>query len=141
MRAFLAFNPVVALFSLSVVLGLSECQAANFLSAFYDARTDELVVTLSYRGTNPDHEFTVAWGDCHGEDGMNEIAGRIIDSQWNDRALESFTKAVRFDLAQLRCRPARITLVTAPNFRIGVTIPAAAGNSQRSLRGPRTDTH
>lgn len=125
--------------ALSAALGVPVCQAANFISAFYDPRGDELVVTLSYRGTNPDHEFTVTWGDCRSANGTNEIAGRVLDGQWNDRALEPFTKTVRFDLSELRCRPAKITLFTAPNFRIDVTIPAAAGSSDRSLRGPRTD--
>lgn len=114
--------------------------AANFISAFYDARTDELVVTLSYRGTNPDHEFTLHWGDCKAAHGSQEIAARILDSQWNDRAVEPFTKTVRFGLMNLRCRPAHITLITEPDFRIGVSIPAAA-SAERQLRGPRTDAH
>ena len=85
-----------------------------------------------------------ATGDLTGRAALAQVLhdrGRILDSQWNDRALEPFTKTVRFDLAELRCRPAEITLFTAPNFRIGVTIPAAAGSGDRSLRGPRTDAH
>ena len=139
MRGPFAVSSVLTCLALAAVLSAPVCEAANFVSASYDPRTDELVVTLSYRGTNPDHEFTVEWGDCRSANGSNEIAGRIHDSQWNDRALEPFTKTVRFDLAELRCRPAEITLFTAPNFRIGVTVPATPGNSDRTLRGPRTD--
>src|SRR5688572_23299177 len=82
-----------------VLLSASAVQAASFISAFYDPQTDELVVTLSYRGSNPDHEFTLVWGDCRTANGTREISASILDSQWNDRALELFTKAVRFGLS------------------------------------------
>jgi len=104
---------------------MREATAANFVSASYDAQTDELVVTLSYRGTNPDHEFTLQWGECRTFQGGQEIAARVLDSQWNDRALEPFAKTVRFGLKGLRCRPAHVILITEPNFRIGVSVPAA----------------
>lgn len=139
MRGVLVLNSAVALFLLTGGLAGPLVQAANFVSAAYDARNDELVVTLTYRGTNPNHEFTLEWGECQAANGSNEIAGRIHDSQWNDRALEPFTKEVRFELTDLRCRPAQVTLFTAPNFRIGVFIPATAGSEDRRLRGPRTD--
>jgi hypothetical protein len=111
--------------TLAGVLTASAAHAANFLAARYDPGTDELVVEFAYRGTNPDHQFTLQWDECRAADaeGSYEIAGRVFDSQWNDRALEPFTKTVRFDLRDLQCRPARATLFTAPNFRIGVVIP------------------
>ena len=141
MRGVPVLKLAVTLFLLAGNFGASMSRAANFVSAAYDARHDELVVTLSYRGTNPDHEFTLEWGECRAMNGNNEIAGRIHDSQWNDRALEPFIKKVHFDLADLRCRPAQVTLFTAPSFRIGVFIPARGGSDHRSLRGPRTDVH
>jgi hypothetical protein len=48
-----AFSLLVGVLIVPVTL------AASFISAFYDARTDKLVVTLSYRGINPGHEFTL----------------------------------------------------------------------------------
>lgn len=123
MRGLLVINSALALFLLAAGLSAPVCHAANFVSAAYDASKDELVVELSYRGTNPDHEFSLEWGECRARNGGNEIAARIHDSQWNDRAREPFVKVVRFDLADLRCRPAQVTLFTSPNFRIGVFIP------------------
>lgn len=115
--------------------------AANFLDARYDQNEDDLVVTLAYRGTNPNHTFTIEWGACNqdGVAGSHEISARVLDSQWNDLARQSFTKTVRFDLRNLRCRPALVTLFTAAQFRISVRVPARA-DADRSLRGPRTDT-
>src|ERR1019366_2077262 len=39
-------------------------QGDNFANVYYDARKDQLVVTLFYRGTNPDHSFSLQWGTC-----------------------------------------------------------------------------
>jgi hypothetical protein len=114
--------------------------AANFQDARYDADEDELVVTLGYRGTNPDHTFSIEWGECKldGVAGSYQISARVLDSQWNDAARQSFMKTARFDLRNLRCRPAIVTLFTAPQFRISVMVPARA-DADRRLRGPRTD--
>jgi hypothetical protein len=126
---------------LALCFAVSPCLATNFVTASYDARADELVVTLAYEGTNPDHEFTLEWDECRqAPNGTAEIAARVIDSQWRDRAQTPYTKTVRFDLRDLRCRPATVTLFTAPNFHISVHIPAR-GDTDRILRGPRTDAH
>lgn len=118
-----------------------DARAASFLSASYDGRTDEIIVRLAYRGTNPDHEFTLEWGECQTtSEGSYEIAARMHDSQWDDRARQPFERSVRFSLADLRCRPATVTLHTEPNFRITVNVPAR-GDADRDLRGPRTDVH
>lgn len=124
-----------------VCLGLvAHVRAANFLSASYEPATDEIVVALAYRGTNPDHEFSLNWGECQTTaQGTYEIAARVNDSQWDDRARSAFERTVRFPLTDLRCRPAIVTLYTEPNFRISVNVPAR-GNTARDLRGPRTDT-
>ena len=101
-------------------------QAAAFSSAHYDSATNELVVTMIYRGTNPDHEFSIQWGDCQmpGDGGTkHQIAGEVIDSQWNDAEQHSYTKTVRFGLASVNCRPATVTLRTAPRFEYTVEIP------------------
>ena len=140
MRKFILM--LLAAIALLQALATDDAWATNFVNAFYDARTDELVLTLAYRGTNPDHQFTLEWDECKTADtpGTYEISARVLDDQWKDRALESFTKTVRFGLHDLRCRPATVTLFTAPNFHISVSVPAR-GDMERSLRGPRTDAH
>jgi len=80
--------------------------ADTFARVHYDAQTDELVATMIYMGTNPDHAFTVQWGDA---------------------AIRSYRKTVRFALANLSCRPAKLTLRTAPRFLYTVMIPQAPG--------------
>jgi hypothetical protein len=100
--------------------------ADTFSSASYDSNTDELVITMLYRGTNPDHRFSLQWGDCQtlGDDGSkHQIVAEVLDSQWNDDAQRTFTKTFRFKLAGLNCRPATVTLRTAPRYEITLQIP------------------
>jgi len=39
-------------------------RADSFARVYYSARTDQLVVVMAYRGTNPGHAFTLKWGPC-----------------------------------------------------------------------------
>jgi hypothetical protein len=104
--------------------GTSVVRAATFSSAYYDPRTNELVVTMIYDGTNSDHQFSLQWGQCQplGKAG-HQIVGEVLDGQWNDAAERSFTKIVRFGLASLNCRPATVTLWTAPRYEYTLQIP------------------
>jgi hypothetical protein len=70
------------------VLAATASYAAALSSVAYDPKTDELIVTMSYQGTNPDHQFSVQWGDCQtvGDDGnTHQIVGVVLDSQWKRR--------------------------------------------------------
>jgi hypothetical protein len=99
--------------------------ADNFSSVHYDSRANELVVTMRYRGTNPDHTFSLKWGECatgrHGN--LQEVSVDVLDDQWQDRAERDFQKTVRFSLAELPCRPATVTLRTAPRYFYSLIIP------------------
>jgi hypothetical protein len=102
--------------------------ADNFADAHYDASSDELVVTLRYSGTNPNHNFAIQWGPCSAPNegsSSNRVDATITDDQWKDAARQPFKKTVRFSVAQLACRPARVTLRTAPRYYYTVEIPAA----------------
>jgi len=101
-------------------------RAATFTSAYYDADTSEIVVTMLYDGSNPDHQFSIQWSKCRPlGDGGNQfqIAGDVQDSQWDDTAKSTYTKTVRFNVANLNCHPATVTLRTAPSFEATVQIP------------------
>ncbi len=121
------FPPVI----LSVMLGLlavspaPEVRADNFANVYYEPRKDQLVVTMFYRGTNPNHTFSLQWGSCKdGPDGSpREIEANVLDSQWQDAAEHDFRKTTRFSLAGLPCRPVTLTLRTAPRFYYVVQIP------------------
>jgi hypothetical protein len=107
-------------------LASSAAYADSFSSAYYDQKTNELVVTMSYGGTNPDHEFTIQWDECQtlGDDDNNhQIVGTVSDSQWEDDSQATFTKTVRFSLAEVNCRPVTVTLRTAPRFEYTLQIP------------------
>ena len=105
--------------------------ADDFSKAYYDSRVDQLVVSMIYSGTNPKHTFTLQWGQCQDVNGSNlhEVAVQVLDSQWQDEALRPYRKTVRFSLAGIPCRPAKVTLRTAPRFIYSVLIPALIGRS------------
>jgi hypothetical protein len=109
----------------SSILALS-AHADDFSKVYYDASTDELVVTMIYSGTNPDHAFSLRWGQCKEATNSNasEVEVEVLDSQWEDPARHDFNKTVRFGLTGLPCRPAKVTLRTAPRFIYSLMIPA-----------------
>lgn len=113
------------LFGLSAAMLSETAPADNFISAYYAAPKDQLVVTMSYRGTNPNHTFSLKWGRCKElQAGGREIVADVLDSQWQDAEQQDFKKTTRFNLADLRCRPAKLTLIAAPRFFYTLQIPA-----------------
>ena len=105
--------------------------ADTFANVYYDAGKDQIVVTMIYRGTNPDHTFSLKWGRCKDSpDGSaREIVAEVLDSQWQDPETQDFRKTTRFSLDNLRCRPAKLTLKTAPRFYYSLQIPARTSAS------------
>lgn len=116
------------LFALAPLVLALLAHADDFSKVYYDASRDELVVAMIYSGTNPDHAFSLQWGQCKKTkgDAANEIEVEVLDSQWQDPARHDFSKTIRFSLADLRCRPAKVTLRTAPRFVYTLLIPARA---------------
>jgi hypothetical protein len=107
---------------------MTDARADNFRSVYFDASTDELVVLMAYRGTNPNHVFTLQWGSCKtSPNGENEIVGEVLDSQAQDAARQSFKTTTRFTVSDLACRPAKVTLRTAPRFFYSLNLPAKSG--------------
>jgi len=101
-------------------------RADNFGSVHYDAKNDAIVAEMIYRGTNAHHEFSLQWGACRQRENgaVQEIEAQVIDSQWNDRARHEYRRTARLSLAEMPCRPARVTLRTAPRFYYTIFIPA-----------------
>ena len=100
--------------------------ADNFAGVYFDKKTDQLVVTMSYRGTNPTHHFSLQWGECLADQpgSLSTAEAEVLDDQWNDVEQKDYKKTTRFSLSGLPCgRPARVTLRTAPRFFYTLTIP------------------
>jgi hypothetical protein len=122
LRAAVRLAPLsaAALFALQV-------HADNFSKVYYDKKTNQLVVTMSYRGTNPDHDFTLKWGECElsPSGDLPGVTAEVLDDQWQDQAQQSYKKTTRFDLGEMPCnRPAVVTLRSAPRFFYSLTIAA-----------------
>lgn len=103
-------------------------KAASFGSVRYDPSSDQLIVTMIYDGTNANHHFSIQWGPCRKLDqpqpAHQTIDLSILDDQWNDAAAKTYTETVKVPLATLSCRPATVTLRTAPDFIASLDIPA-----------------
>ena len=95
----------VLLLGLTAGVMSDAARADNFANVYYDARKDQLVVTMFYRGTNPDHTFSLQWGQCkkRSDDRMTGIEATVLDSQWQDAAQRDFKKTTHFSLVEL-CR-------------------------------------
>jgi len=117
-----------ALAPLGCVLAMSRpASADNFGPGYYDRATNELVVTMLYGGTNPNHKFTLKWGACQFDDSgrrMPLVNADILDDQFNDTEQQQYTIVTRFSLADMPCpRPANVTVSTAPGFSFELVIP------------------
>src|SRR3974377_387682 len=99
-------------------------QAATFSSVSYNSTGNELVVTMNYGGTNPNHHFSIQWGTCRalGNQGNHQIVAVLLDNQWDDDAQQQFTTTVHVSLAGLNCRPAAVTLRSAPKYEYTIQI-------------------
>jgi hypothetical protein len=107
------------------LIGAVSVDADDFARVFYDARSDQLVVTMRYRGTNAKHAFTLKWGACQDPQtgGSPALSGEVLDDQWKDPAVRDYQTTTRFALADMPCRPAKVTLRTAPRFYTTIEIP------------------
>jgi hypothetical protein len=101
-------------------------RADNFARVRYDKQTDKLIVTMIYRGTNPNHKFSLKWGECRGAQSGNlpGVTVEVLDDQFEDAAQQDYKKTKHFSLEGLPCpRPVSVTLRTAPRFLFTLTIP------------------
>ncbi len=93
----------------------------------YDRATNELVVTMLYGGTNPNHKFTLKWETCEFDDSgrrMPLVIADILDDQFNDTQEQQYTVVTRFSLADMPCpRPAIVSMGTAPKASFDLVIP------------------
>ena len=112
--------------AVAAVLFSLGAHADNFGRVRYDAQTDQLVVSMIYRGSNPNHAFSLQWGKCQARQSgdLPGVTLEVLDDQFDDPAQQDFKKTVRFSLAELPCpRPVKLTLRTAPRFFYTLTIP------------------
>jgi hypothetical protein len=99
--------------------------AQTIMGAEYDAASDALVIAIAYQGTNPNHDFTLAWDPCKSTgNGGHSVVARLIDRQGKDTAQKDYQVSRRFDLSGLECRPAEVTVRLGPVANRTVSVPA-----------------
>lgn len=124
----------------AALLYVTPAAAIAITTLTYDPGKDQLVLIISYRGTNPDHRFNVQWEACKKLDAERmQIFGLLVDSQPNDLARQDFTKPMRIDLRDFSCRPAKVTIRTSAGFFASVDVPEAKtkGSSPSPSSEPR----
>ena len=97
--------------------------------SYMDAATsDQLIATMIYDGTHPNHHFTIKWGPCRKSNQDQQthqtIDVNLLDDDGNDAATKTYTELVTISLANLSCRPATVTLWTPPNFDRSIDVPS-----------------
>jgi hypothetical protein len=100
--------------------------ADSFRGIYYDRTANELVVTMAYQGTNPNHNFTLQWGPCQSSDSDStaRVDASILDDQFEDAAQRDYQTVARLSLADIPCpRPVSVTLHTAPRRSLTLVIP------------------
>ena len=120
-----------SLIALAVMMmtAATTARADVFGSVHYDPKNDQIIVTVIYHGTNPNHHFSIQWGRCHRlHDHLQGPARKIInlgilDNQGNDAAIKRYTRIVRVSLAGVTCRPATVTLWMPPHQYTRLDIP------------------
>jgi hypothetical protein len=112
---------------LCTLLAPAHALSQTILGAAYDASSDALVMEIAYQGTNPDHDFELAWDACEATgDGRYTVVARLIDRQGADLAQKDYRVERRFALSGLQCRPVEVTLRMGPVSNRTVTVPHAA---------------
>lgn len=116
-----------ACFLLGLLLGLLHAlpaAAVTVTALSYDPAEDQLVMTIAYRGTHENHDFSVQWTECKRlDDARSQILGVLVDSAASDLARQNFTKQVKVDLQGFACRPAKVTIRTSAGFFASVDVP------------------
>jgi hypothetical protein len=124
----------------ALLMLVSGAQATNILELDYDDKLDQLVIVIAYRGSHPDHRFTLNWDECRDygfNDAEHQITAGLTDSDPDDRAEKEFRRTLKVPLSSLECRPAKVTVRTSANFFRSVIVPARPA---RTSSPPSSDT-
>jgi len=112
-------------------------RAADVTGAIYDFPQDQLVFDVVYMGTTPVHDLFLVWGPCTGEHPHRIVAG-VRDAGSRDPALQAYHVRVRFDMKDVDCRPALVTIGIDRSF-VMLYVPERNEAARRaSLAASRT---
>jgi hypothetical protein len=84
--------------------------ATEIVSAQYDSQNQHLTLELAFTGGTQEHKFSLLWEPCQTRNGVQEIAARLVDAGHSDAGREEFFQIVQFDLSQVSCKPAWLTI-------------------------------
>ena len=95
----------------------SAAKAAFIEAGNFNPATQNLEMVLVYSGGLQEHNFTLTWDNCQETDqGMKEIAARLIDTGWEDTGTEELSQVVSFNLSDLGTRFLRFVYGPLPGL-------------------------
>jgi len=118
--------------------------ATNLLALSHDEETDTLVLEVAYRGSHGEHPFSLDWGECkdYAFGPPHQIGAQLIDHDFNDSGPNEFKQTLKFSLAGLECRPAKLTIRTSSGAYRTILLPVAdeAVSKSRDAESGSEDT-
>ena len=100
------------------LFSMSMAQAAFIQAGNYNPVTKNLQIVLVYSGGLKNHNFTLDWDKCQVVNGFNETSARLIDTGWDDAGTEELSQVVSFNLSDLQCNPAQLTIFSDKHSRL-----------------------
>lgn len=107
---------------LPVLFSISFAQAAFIQSGSFNPATQNLELNLVYSGGLKSHDFSLDWDKCQELNGQLETAARLIDTGWDDTGKEELSQVVSFNLSEVQCKPAQLTIFSDRHSRLTLWI-------------------
>lgn len=101
---------LLGLFTLVITLMAATASATVIHSAHFNSSTQTLHLEISYEGGLKPHHFRLDWDSCQNISEHKEIAARLIDSGWDDTGSNEIFQSLTFDLTNISCKPALLTV-------------------------------
>jgi hypothetical protein len=101
--------------------------ATNLLELTHDAETDALVLKVAYRGSHDNHPFSLEWGECkdYAFGTPHQIGAQLVDRDFDDSGPTEFKQTLKFSIADLKCRPSKLTIRTSTGVYRTILVPEA----------------
>ncbi len=116
-----SFKNVFFLFCLATLVSFS-ASATAISGAIYNIDSGILYLQVDFNGGLKAHEFSLEWDSCQIIDGQKQISARLLDTGWDDTGHEEISQLINFDLSNLECKPALLTVRSGKHSHITIEI-------------------
>ncbi len=82
--------------------------ATELLQAQYDNSSQILTLDVVYVGGLKEHKFSLELDSCNLENGIKQIAARLVDSGFDDTGRHEIFETIQIPLNLVTCKPATL---------------------------------